>query len=42
MLKGALVGGPDRNDNYNDDRTNFVVGRDFFETLKKVNFFSVQ
>jgi len=24
VLKGALVGGPDRNDNYNDDRTNFV------------------
>ena len=29
VLKGALVGGPDRNDNYNDDRTNFVVCRHF-------------
>ena len=38
MLKGALVGGPDRNDNYNDDRTNFVVGRDFFETLNDIFF----
>ena len=25
VLKGALVGGPDQSDNYNDDRTNFVV-----------------
>ena len=24
MLNGALVGGPDHNDNYNDDRGNFV------------------
>merc|ERR1711899_466161 len=24
VLKGALVGGPDQSDNYNDDRTNFV------------------
>lgn len=23
-LTGALVGGPDRNDNYNDDRTDYV------------------
>ena len=29
VLKGALVGGPDRNDNYNDDRTNFVVCRHY-------------
>ena len=24
VLNGALVGGPDHNDNYNDDRGNFV------------------
>ena len=35
VLKGALVGGPDRNDNYNDDRTNFVVCSDFTESLIK-------
>lgn len=25
VLKGALVGGPDQNDNYKDDRTNYVT-----------------
>ena len=25
VLKGALVGGPDQNDNYTDDRTNYVT-----------------
>jgi hypothetical protein len=25
ILDGALVGGPDNNDNYVDDRTNFQV-----------------
>ena len=38
VLKGALVGGPDRNDNYNDDRTNFVVCSDFTESLIKLTF----
>ncbi len=26
VLHGALVGGPDANDNWNDDRGNFQVG----------------